>query len=49
MRCNKRIVLSGILAVQVEECMAAYTPWFNMKKPVFQDEWALLEGTRLAD
>jgi len=29
--------------------LATYTPWFNMKVPVFRDEWALLEGTRLAD
>ena len=48
-KVNGKVVLSGILAVQVEECLATYTPWFNMKVPVFRDEWALLEGTRLAD
>ncbi len=46
---NGKLVLSGILAVQVEECLAAFTPWFMMTAPVFQEEWALLEGTRLAD
>jgi ribosomal protein L11 methyltransferase len=42
-----KLVLSGILAIQVDECLAAYTPWFTMNKPVFQDEWALLDGLRL--
>lgn len=40
------IVLSGILAVQVEDCLAAYQSWFNMKPPVFRQEWVLLEGIR---
>lgn len=43
---NGKLVLSGILAVQTEECLAAYSPWFNMAPPVFQEEWALLDGTR---
>ncbi|MFT5131764.1 MAG: ribosomal protein L11 methyltransferase [Gammaproteobacteria bacterium] len=48
--CAKgKIILSGILAVQTEECLAAYSPWFNMSAAVFQDEWALLEGIRLAN
>lgn len=40
------IVLSGILASQVEECLATYTSWFNMDAPVFRQEWALLTGRR---
>jgi ribosomal protein L11 methyltransferase len=42
-----KLALSGILAVQIDECLAAYTPWFTMSEPVFQDEWVLLEGQRL--
>ncbi len=45
---NGKLVLSGILAVQVDECLAGYTPWFNMAAPIFRGEWALLEGSRLA-
>ncbi len=45
-RKNGKLVLSGILSVQVDECLAAYSPWFTMGEPVFQDEWALLEGFR---
>lgn len=48
-RDKGKLVLSGILAVQAEECLAAYSPWFTMAAPVFQDEWALLEGTRIVD
>ena len=44
-----QLVLSGILAAQVEECLVAYSPWFNMNTPIFQNEWALLEGVRLSD
>lgn len=44
-----KLVLSGLLAVQAEECLAAYSPWFTMSAPVYEDEWALLEGTRIAD
>ncbi len=45
-KTNGKLALSGILAVQVEECLAAYNPWFNMNDAIFKDEWALLEGTR---
>lgn len=48
LRPGGKLVLSGILAVQVDACLATYRPWFNMDAPVFQDEWALLEGTRVA-
>jgi ribosomal protein L11 methyltransferase len=40
------IVLSGILAVQAEECLAAYQSWFTMNTPVYKREWALLTGNR---
>jgi ribosomal protein L11 methyltransferase len=40
------IVLSGLLAVQAEECLATYQSWFNMEVPVFRQEWALLKGVR---
>ena len=39
------LALSGILHVQSGECMAAYSRWFNMRKPLFNREWALLHGT----
>lgn len=41
-----RLVLSGMLAHQVDECLAAYAAWFNMQAPVFSREWALLQGVR---
>jgi len=40
------LVLSGLLAVQVEECLAAYQTWFNMQAPWYRREWALLQGVR---
>ena len=45
-KTNGKLALSGILAVQIEECLAVYSPWFNMNDAIFMDEWALLEGTR---
>ncbi len=48
-RINGQVILSGILAVQVDECLAAYSPWFNMAEPLFEGEWALLEGFRIAE
>ena len=40
------VVLSGVLAGQSEECLAAYQTWFNMDVPRYRMEWALLHGTR---
>lgn len=40
------IVLSGLLHVQAEECLEAYTSCFNMDEPVFNQEWARLHGTK---
>jgi ribosomal protein L11 methyltransferase len=40
------IVLSGILATQVDECLATYNQWFTIQGREFIDEWALLYGIR---
>lgn len=40
------LLLSGLLAPQAEECLAAYQTWFNMEAPVYRNEWALLHGVR---
>lgn len=40
------LILSGILHVQVEECLKWYTPCFDMSTPVFKQEWARLLGVR---
>ena len=45
-RPGGQIVLSGLLAVQAEECNEYYRQWFNMQDPLYEDEWALLTGNR---
>ena len=45
-RRGGNIVLSGILATQADECLAAYSEWFNMQTPVFNNEWAMIHGVR---
>ena len=40
------IILSGLLAEQVEECLVVYKRHFNMHKPVLRESWASLHGTR---
>ena len=40
------LVLSGLLNVQAEECLAAYQTWFNMKPPLYRREWSFLQGVR---
>jgi ribosomal protein L11 methyltransferase len=40
------IVLSGLLHVQAEECLAAYVSCFNMDEPVFNSEWTRLHGIK---
>jgi ribosomal protein L11 methyltransferase len=40
------ILLSGILATQVEACLGRYTRWFTMAPPRYRGEWALLAGRR---
>ena len=47
-RMDGQLILSGVLAVQADECLAAYAPWFIMDEPVFQNEWARLAGRRRA-
>ena len=41
-----RIVLSGILATQVQECLETYKHWFKIETTRYQDEWALIYGRR---
>lgn len=43
-----RIVLSGILAAQAPDLLAAYTGPFTMTGPRQREEWALVAGTRAA-
>jgi ribosomal protein L11 methyltransferase len=40
------IVLSGILAEQAHEVLAAYQPWFDMEAPVEREGWVRLTGRR---
>lgn len=40
------IILSGLLHVQAEECLAAYASCFNMGEPVFNQEWTRLHGVK---
>ncbi len=44
-----RILLSGLLATQVEDCLGCYSKWFDMSEPEFKNEWAMLTGTKKAD
>lgn len=41
------LVLSGILAQQAREVMAAYEPWFIMDEPEQREEWIRLTGRRI--
>lgn len=41
-----RIVLSGILAAQLPDLLAAYADTFTMAAPIQRDEWALIAGRR---
>lgn len=43
-----RIVLSGILAAQVPDLLAAYAGAFTMAAPHQREEWALIAGRRTA-
>jgi ribosomal protein L11 methyltransferase len=40
------LVLSGLLAYQADECVAAYRPYFDMDAPLVERDWAMLHGTR---
>ena len=41
------IILSGLLHIQADECLSAYTVYFNMDEPVFESEWTRLHGIRI--
>ncbi|NIV17147.1 MAG: 50S ribosomal protein L11 methyltransferase [Woeseiaceae bacterium] len=45
------LALSGILSGQVDEVLAAYSPWIEFEAPVFREQggqvWALLTGRRI--
>lgn len=45
-RPGGHIVLSGLLAAQVDPCLAAYAPSFNMEPVQIEGEWAMLTGRR---
>jgi len=45
-RQGGRIVLSGILAEQVEDVMKIYAQWFNLEPPITEDGWACLSGIK---
>ncbi|MBI1732560.1 MAG: 50S ribosomal protein L11 methyltransferase [Gammaproteobacteria bacterium] len=45
-RPGAEIALSGLLATQAEEGLAAYEPWFSMGPMVFRNEWVLVQGVR---
>ena len=47
-KTDGQIVLSGILAEQVEEISALYQQWFDMKPATIQDGWACLFGIKRA-
>lgn len=43
-----QIVLSGVLATQAAEVASHYAPWFDIAPAALCDEWARLDGVRLA-
>ncbi len=45
-RPGAALALSGLLATQAGDCLAAYEPWFSMGDMTFRNEWALLQGRR---
>ena len=45
-RPGGRIVLSGLLADQVDVCLAAYRPSFTMEPAQIEGDWAMLTGMR---
>jgi len=46
LRPGGRIVMTGILAEQAEDVMAAYREWFVFDEPMWREEWVLLAGRR---
>ena len=47
-RPGGRIALSGILAAQSADVMAAYAPYFDMAEAGAEGDWVCLAGTRRA-
>src|SRR5699024_1957293 len=45
-RPGGKLVLSGILAHQAQNVIAAYEPWFTMDPPEQREEWIRLTGQR---
>jgi ribosomal protein L11 methyltransferase len=45
-RAGGRILLSGVLAPQADDVIAAYSPWFRIGAWRDDDGWVALEGTR---
>lgn len=41
-----RLALSGLLREQVEEVTTRYSQWFDIEKPSFDEDWALVTGTK---
>jgi ribosomal protein L11 methyltransferase len=44
-----KLVLSGILQNQAAAVASRYAPWFDIAPATVRDEWARLDGVRLAD
>ena len=47
-KANGHIVLSGILKEQAESVLITYSEFFEMDKPVFEEDWVLLHGLKKA-
>jgi ribosomal protein L11 methyltransferase len=47
-RVGGQLALSGILAHQANEVLAAYRPWFDIVLESYEDQWVCLAGSRLA-
>jgi ribosomal protein L11 methyltransferase len=45
-RPGASLALSGLLATQATDCLAACAPWFSMGSMTFRNEWALVQGRR---
>lgn len=45
-RPRGRLVLAGLLAAQVDEVVAAYRPWFDLRATGEREGWTLLSGER---
>lgn len=43
---NSKLALSGILREQAEGIVTCYEQWFDIEKPSFDGDWALVAGTR---